>query len=168
MLMNLVKMLRNQAGTTQQVFAVRVQTSQSTIAAYETGSKSPTMRTVNRFASILGLELSASFVPAMSREDRRSLTFHTAIARVLQRDPDPAVNRARKNLQKLLQSHPHADSLLTCWQAWLELPTEELVTRMLDAGILAREMRQVSPFSGILKPEERSQIIKKFRKANER
>ena len=163
--MNLVKMLREHAGITQVVFAARVQTSQSTIAAYETGTKSPTMRTVNRFASLLGLELDASFVPAMSREDRRSLEFHKAIAQILRHDPASAVNHAKKNQQKLLQLHPHAGFLLRRWNSWLNLPTGELVARIQDVGVLARDMRQVSPFSGILKQQERSLILKKFRKA---
>ncbi|MCZ6618050.1 MAG: helix-turn-helix transcriptional regulator [Gammaproteobacteria bacterium] len=168
LMVNLVKILRSQTGLTQQGFAARVQTSQSTVAAYETESKSPTIRTVNRFTSLLGLELVASFAPAMSREDRRSLEFHKAIACKLRNDPRPAVNRAEKNLRNLLQLHPHADALLLRWKSWLNQPTDDLVARILDTGLLARDMRQISPFSGILNPQERSQILKKFRKAYDR
>ena len=47
---------------------------------------------------------------------------------------------------------------------WLGLSTEDLTSRMLDPGILAREMRQVSPFAGLLEPQDRVRILKRFRK----
>ncbi len=162
--MNIIKNLRNQVGITQQEFADKVQTSQSTIAAYESGSKSPTMRTVQRFASDIGLELISTFTPSMNREDRRSLAFHRAIAVILEQNPEPTLVQARKNLRKLTQLHPNASSLFSSWKTWLQLPTRELVNQMLNPDLIAREMRQTSPFSGILTTQERTQVLKRFRR----
>ncbi len=164
--MNLIRQLRLQANVTQQDLATRAGTSQSTIAAYEAGNKSPTLRTVQKFASSLDLELFAIFTPRMTREDHRSVAFHRAIAKILSKNPAPALNRARRNLYRLSKLHPHARLLFAHWETWLDLPTEELISRMLDPGVTAREMRHVSPFSGLLKPEERARILKEFRKGH--
>ena len=51
-LMNIVRDLRIKSGTTQQELADMAGTSQSTIAAYENGSKSPTIRTLENLAHL--------------------------------------------------------------------------------------------------------------------
>lgn len=162
--MNPIRKLRAQAGLTQQQLAAAAGTSQSTIAAYESGSKSPTLRTVEHLAGALGLELVAEFVPPMTREDRRSLAFHRAVAERLDQDPEPVIARARKNLIRLTRLHPHAGMLLERWRRWLDMPPGELTSRMLDLGPQARDMRQVSPFSGVLDAAERARVLSCFRR----
>ena len=78
--MNSVVRLRGLAGLTQVDMARRAGTSQPTIAAYEAGSKSPTARTLERIAAALGFSVVYEFVPEMTREERRSLALHRAIA----------------------------------------------------------------------------------------
>lgn len=126
---------------TQQAFARHAGTSQSTIAAYESGTKSPTVSTVDRIATSFGLELFPEFYPAMTREDRRSLAFHDAIAETLDREPEIVLARARENLARLRSLHPHAKRLLNRWQAWLDLPVEDLKVLILNPSPSAREMR---------------------------
>ena len=162
--MNPIRRLRHQAGITQQELANTAGTSQSTIAAYETGAKSPTLRTIVNLANSLGLEMSVNYVPRLTREDLRSLAFHRAIVEVLRANSVPVLNRARRNLEKLTRMHPYAKVLFERWKAWLELPLEELASNILDLSSTAREMRQVSPFSGVLNPEDRVRILKQFRK----
>ena len=138
-------------------------TSQSAIAAYETGAKSPTLRTIEKLANSLGLEMVTTYMPRLTREDHRSLAFHDAVTEILQKTPAPVLLRARNNLQKMARLHPGARMLFTRWSAWLALPVEELVSNMLDPAPLAREMRQVSPFSGLLNAERRASILRQFR-----
>ena len=161
--MNPVRKLRLRAGITQQELAVMARTSQSTIAAYESGSKSPTLRTLAKLADSQDLEMVTSYMPRLTREDRRSLAFHRAIAEILRRRPVPVRRRATRNLKKLTGIHPGAKLLFDRWRAWLALPVEELVSRILDPLPPAREMRQVSPFSGVLSPEDRARILRQFR-----
>lgn len=165
--MNLIRQLRLEAGVTQQELAVAAGTSQSTIAAYEKGSKSPTLRTIDNLASSLGLEMNTSYMPQLTREDKRSLAFHREIVEILQKTPAPVLSRATKNLKKLSTTQPGARMLFERWKTWLELPLEELVSNLLDPLPVAREMRQVSPFSGVLKPEDRTRILRQFRKEQE-
>lgn len=164
MIMNPVSLLRSHAGITQQALAVRAGTSQPTIALYESGAKSPTVATLQRLASSLGLELVVTYAPPLKREDHRSLTYHHAVAKILRQDSVSAIKRAKRTLAKMSKDHPGVKPLFDRWRVWLDLPTEELISRMLDPGMMAREMRQVTPFAGLLEPKERVRILKRFRK----
>ncbi|MEX0619885.1 MAG: helix-turn-helix domain-containing protein [Pseudohongiellaceae bacterium] len=161
--MNLIKQLREATGCSQSDLAVAARTSQPTIAAYESGRKSPTLRTLERLVSALGLQLVVDFVPPMSREDRRSLAFHRAIAEKVRLEPR-CIILASDNLEKLLELHPGAQALLEEWDRWLQLSSEQLLAEMLSPSPKAREMRHISPFSGILSAQERVQILEDFRK----
>lgn len=161
--MNVIKALRRQTGLTQQELAVRAGTAQPTIAAYESGAKSPTLRTVEKTARAVGLEMHVTFVAPMTREDRRSLAFHRAVADRLAEDPEPALEAARRHLRLLTRNHEHAAPILSRWRCWLDLPVAELINRMLDPGQDARDMRQVSPFAGVLSARERAAVLRSFR-----
>lgn len=161
--MNAIRQLRSEAGLTQQMLAGRAGTSQPTIALYESGAKSPTLATVQRLAASLGLELVITFTSRMTREDRRSLAYHRAVAKKLRENPEGLIARAKRTLKKMRAQHPGTRHLCDCWKAWLELPLEELLARMLDPGILARDMRQMTPFAGVLTPKERVRVLEQFR-----
>jgi hypothetical protein len=105
-----------------------------------------------------------NYVPRLTREDLRSLAFHRAIVEALRANSAPVLNKAKRNLEKLTRMQPGAKALFERWKAWLELPLAELVSNILDLSPTAREMRQVSPFSGILNPADRVRILKHFRK----
>ncbi len=162
--MNPICLLRSEAGVTQQALATSAGTSQPTIALYESGAKSPTVATLQRLASSLGLELVVAYAPRLTREDHRSLSYHRALIKILRKDSASAIQRAKRTLTKMEKGHPEAKPLFDRWWAWLGLPTEELISRILDPGMAAREMRQVTPFAGLLGPKERVRILKKFRK----
>jgi transcriptional regulator with XRE-family HTH domain len=161
--MNIVRKLRDQAHVTQQALAYKAGTSQSTIAAYETGTKSPTLKTLEKLAAAVNLELEARFVPNLSREEKRSLAFHEAIAAFLHSRPEESIQRARKNLEQLRSLHPHAFDLINRWSEWLNLPPRILIKQMTEISEDAHEMRQVSPFAGILPAELRKEIITRLR-----
>ena len=159
--MNIVKQLRQELGLTQQGLAEKVKTSQATIAAYEAGTKSPSLSTLKRFGDELGLELIAKFNPKLTREDKRSLAYHSEIASRLNAN---LIERAKAHLHKLKAMHKGPIGLFLTWESWLQLPIESLKTQLLDYGLHARDMRQVSPFAGALSPQDRVQILKRFRK----
>ena len=162
--MNPVTLLRSRTGITQQALASGAGTSQPTIAQYESGDKSPTLVTLQRLASSQGLELIVSYVPRLTREDRRSLSYHQVVAKILRERFSPTIRRAKQLLAKMSAHHPEAGPLIHCWRDWLNLPGEELISRMLDPGMVSREMRQVCPFAGLLAPQDRARILKRFRK----
>ena len=157
-------MLRRATGFTQAELAARAGTSQPAIAAYESGRTSPTLRTLARLAHAGGLEVAVEFVNPMTREDRRSLAWHDAIATKVIADPEAAFRRARRNVAKMLEVNPHAAPLLHEWRRLLRGTTNEVLTVFADCSERGRELRAVTPFAGLLSASERSEVIDRFRR----
>lgn len=143
-------------------------TSQATIAAYESGRKSPTLRTLSRLAKSVGLEATVSFHPAMTREDRRSLFLHRVIADKLVEAPEQVLVRARSNVDRTLDRQPGAARLLLEWRRILDSSVERIVEVMIDPGVHARDLRQVTPFAGVLDASERADAYSGFARAERR
>lgn len=160
---NPVHELRKRAGLTQTGLAQRAGTSQPTIAAYESGAKAPNLRTLARMAESAGLELVIDYVRPLTREDRRSIALHRAIAAKLVADPDGVRHLARQNLRLMSEQHPYARRLFRRWRALLDLPTRELADLLGDPREWMRELRQVTPFAGTLTAPERADVYLQFR-----
>ena len=165
---NVVKELRTSVGMTQAELAEAAETSQPTIAAYESGAKSPNLRTLERLARATGRDLTVSFVPPLTREDRRSLKLHLAIAEKLTEDPSAVLRRARHNLRRMSAQHPGARDLLQEWNRVLRRSVAEVVEVLTDPGLRARDLRQVTPFAGVLNQRERTRAYAEFREEEER
>ncbi len=162
--MNVVKDLRRAAEVTQAELAEAAGTSQPTVAAYESGRTSPTLRTVERLARSLGRDLVVSFVPALTREDRRSLFLHRAVADKVRREPDAALARARRNLERMREMHPGAVALFDEWERILRQPVDHIAVALVDPRMYARDLRQVTPFAGVLSARERARVYSDFAK----
>jgi transcriptional regulator with XRE-family HTH domain len=160
--MNPVHLLRLAAGRTQQDLATLAGTSQSAIAAYEGDRKSPTWRTVERLAQAAGFEVDLRFVPPLTRGERRSLLLHEAIAARLRAEPEVVLPRARASLARMRALHPGARVLLDEWQCLLRRPLDALLPVLTDLAPWARELRHVTPFTGILSAAERAKVYRSF------
>lgn len=159
--------LRGESGLTQAELADRAGTSQPTIAAYEAGRKSPSVATLERLATAAGRELAIDFPRAMTREERRSLALHGAIARRLDENPTSVIDQARRVLRKMRALHPGASRLLDIWGRLLDGPPEHLAQVLRDRSPLARELRHVTPFAGVLSAEERADVYRAFRESEQ-
>lgn len=160
--MNEVRLLRERAGVTQAELARAAGTSQPAIAAYESGRKSPTLGTLRRLAEAVGLGMSLEFRRRMTREEGRSLALHRAIAERLALDPEGVMNRARRNLSRMAHEHPGVGQLLGEWRAILALPVPQVCAALVDPGPRACELRQVTPFAGVLSAAERADTYRAF------
>ncbi len=160
--MTTVRDLRSLAEVTQTDLARAAKTSQPTVAAYEAGSKSPTLATVGRLAASVGMEAVVVYVSPLTREDRRSLALHHVIAQRLRRDPEAVLGIARRNRERMSKARPHAHKLLDEWRDILERPVATIVETMVDPSMHARALRQVTPFAGVLSPTERSVAYTRF------
>lgn len=160
--MDTVKQLRRLTGLTQAELAAAAGTSQPTIAAYEGGTKSPNLTTLRRLADAAGLDMTVLFHPRMTREDRRSLALHYAIAGKLMDDPDSVLRVARENLALMRARHPEAGELLSEWAKVLERSVSEIVHVLSDPGLRSRELRHVTPFGGVLTARERTEVYRRF------
>lgn len=163
--MNPVTGLRARTGLSQSALAARVGTSQPAVAAYEAERKSPTFRTIERMAHACGLEAHVVYVSPLTREDRRSLYLHSAISRRIAEDPEAALRRARQNLRVMEKANPGASPLLREWHRILDAGVERVLRVLADPGEHARDLRQVTPFAGVLTAAERQEAIRSFRRA---
>lgn len=163
-----VRALRELAGMTQVGLAAAAGTSQPTVAQYEAGQKSPTLDTVRRLAAGVGLEAAVVYVTPLTREDRRSLALHHAIARRLARDPGAVLAQARWNLARMRARPGHAAALLREWDVILDRPVPAVIAQLTDPGEWARELRHVTPFAGVLGADERAAVYAAFSRGEHR
>ncbi|MDE0220989.1 MAG: helix-turn-helix transcriptional regulator [Spirochaetaceae bacterium] len=166
--MNLVARLRRRTGLTQVALAELAGTSQPTIAAYESGTKRPSLRTLERLAAAAGLGVHVAFVPHLTREDRRSLALHERIADRLRAAPSETLARAVANLRRMRNLHPGASALLDEWERLLHGSPDVLVDALINPGLHFRELRHVTPFAGVLSAPERAAVYREFRRGEMR
>ncbi len=166
--MTTVRDLRASVQVTQAQLASAAGTSQPTVAAYEAGSKSPTLRTLERLALSVGRDAVVVYVRPLTREDRRSLMLHRAIARKLRTHPGEVLAVAFRNLERMADQHAGAGPLLEEWGRVLERPVEEIIEVMVDPTTHARDLRQVTPFAGVLTATERAAVYTRFSEGENR
>lgn len=104
----------------------------------------------------------------LTRDQVRSLWLHRAVAGKLLAKPERTLTIARRNLGKLQQIHPRgqAAQVLAEWQGMLAAPAdlEAIADALTSKSQRSRELRQNSPFAGVLTDRERAAILGSFRR----
>lgn len=156
-----LRLAREAAGVSQRELAARAGTSGATVAAYESGRKEPRLSTLERLVEAAGQDLRVRVEPVMTRTDRRSLALHAAVAERLRREPDRVLRRARRNLATMRAASPSPSALrlLEEWEALLASGVDAVVAALRDPAEHARDLRQVSPFAGVLDEDERRAVV---------
>jgi hypothetical protein len=72
---------------------------------------------------------------------------------------------ARRNLRKLQQAHPRGQAarVLADWADLLDGPVEAVAEALTSKDQRAVELRQSSPFAGLLSERERTAVLSAFR-----
>ena len=91
----------------------------------------------------------------------RSLAFHREIAQRLLRDAT-ILDRARQRVRGWMVENPNRP-YVTQWARVLEGTAESVADFLVDPSELAQELRQSSPFAGVLDPRERWRIWRETR-----
>jgi len=94
------------------------------------------------------------------RIEERSLALHQVIARRLREKPE-FLQVAKNNLERWIKR----DGELPAWMEWeniLRKPITQIVDLMVSTSEKGRQLRQSSPFCGILTPQERWKIYESF------
>ena len=154
--MNVVKTIHFVAGMTQSEIAESADTSQPAIAAYEADAKSPTWRTIERIAGSVGLGYYLAVSKTFTRDQARSLALHVIIAQEVRGRRSEVLDIAYRNIKRMRSNNPHASALLEEWERILSGSTQQIVSRMLDPSEHGRDLRQVTPFAGVLSPTKRT------------
>lgn len=112
-------------------------------------------------------ELSARTQP-LTRDQLRSLWLGNATAGKMVRDPDRFLDVARRNLARLRAVHTRGQGArwLAEWETILHGPFDQVLETLTSRTPRARELRQNSPFAGVLTETERAEILAAFRRTH--
>lgn len=97
--------------------------------------------------------------------DAFSRALHRAAGARLGADPDAVLLRARHNLAVMRRANPAAEEWLAGWERLLDGPLDALLALLAAAGPDSRDLRQCSPFAGVLAPRERWAVLRRVREA---
>lgn len=104
----------------------------------------------------------------LTRDQQRSLWIGYAIAGKLVADPGPILAKARVNLSRLVDVHARGSSRwLEEWEQLLNGPTRDVLDTLTSLSPRARELRQNSPFAGVLSEAERHVVLASFKSDHE-
>jgi hypothetical protein len=100
----------------------------------------------------------------LTREAERSLWLHRAVAGRLVLDPDGVMDRAQGNLHRMVLTHPSGMSAawLARWQEILDDGVDTVLDTLTSRATLAVELRQNSPFAGVLTQKQRTAALTAF------
>lgn len=99
--------------------------------------------------------------PGQRREEAVNLALHKEVAKRLIDSPDAVRQVARANLPKIranVTGHGPA-GLIREWEKLLSTSTNVLVSAMLDESRHGSELRQNTPFAGVVPQEVRLRVI---------
>jgi hypothetical protein len=101
----------------------------------------------------------------LSRAERRSLWLAYGVAGKVVAEPDQARALARRQIDRMRPvARGQARQWLAEWERLLDGPTEDLLRTMTDTSPLGRELRQNSPFAGLLDQGERARVLASWRR----
>ena len=105
----------------------------------------------------------------MTHEERKQLWMHQAMLTHLLTRPDEVIERARENIRRWSSMHrPDGKTVeyLREWESVLDQGIEAVVEAVLSTSPRARELRNSSPFAGVLDETERAQALRTFHRVN--
>ncbi|PWJ56487.1 DNA binding domain-containing protein, excisionase family [Quadrisphaera granulorum] len=110
------------------------------------------------------LEAFAARSARMTRDQRRSLWLSYAVAGRLVEEPEATLATARHNLARLQERHTRGQAArwLAEWEHLLDGPLEAVLHTLTSTSPRARELRQNSPFAGVLDERTRERVRANF------
>jgi len=121
----------------------------------------------HRRVSRADLEELSARTQRLTRDQLRALWLGNAVAGKLVRDPARALDLARRNLAQLQVVHTRGQGArwLAQWDTILRGPIDVVLETLTSRTPRARELRQNSPFAGVLTETERAEVLAAFRQA---
>ncbi len=156
-----------ETGTTQSELSRLSGVRQPSISGFLSGRVDLSDEQLDRLLSCLGFRLEVirrPVRPDLTRSERRSWQLHRLVSTLLNRDSldrwRPVIGQNLDRLGRGVTGQPHQRNLER-WRNLLDrgdLPGLHRVLTGLDRDSI--EMREVSPLSGVLTPEQRSQVLR--------
>ena len=100
----------------------------------------------------------------LTRDQVRSLWLGYATAGKVVADPSRALSKARRNLELMRKTHRRggAQRWFDEWAALIDGPVDDVLEVLASRSPRARELRQNSPFAGVLSEGERQRVLRSF------
>jgi len=100
----------------------------------------------------------------LTREELRSLWLNRAVAARVAMDPDGVLSHARQNLDRFERIHEGSSVArwLERWRRVLDAGPERVMEVLTSTAPEASELRQNSPFAGVLPDRERHRVLDSF------
>jgi excisionase family DNA binding protein len=100
----------------------------------------------------------------LTREEMRSLWLNRAVAARVAQDPAGVLSRARSNLDRFERIHEGSTVArwLERWRQLLDAGPESVMEVLTSTAPEAAELRQNSPFTGVLPEHERQAVLDSF------
>lgn len=95
-----------------------------------------------------------------------SLALHAAVADRIRADPS-LLEHTKRRVDDWLRAGTVARAYAEAWREILARPADEVARFLEDPGERARQLRQTSPFAGVLDPRARWAIWRRARSASE-
>lgn len=109
----------------------------------------------------------ATETPRWTRVEEKSLAVHRLIAARLLQDSAPTLKKAGDNLAKLRSAdRGNSTGWLDEWDELLDRSTDEIVTAMLARTQRGIDLRQMTPFAGVLTDTERRKALRAVPRSN--
>ncbi len=145
------------SGFSQRELARRAGASHASLVAYAKGRQDPGLSTLQRLADAANCDLAIEVCPRLTPPEMRTLELHRLIAEKLEEDPERVLAMANENLDLMRRTDRggHSRPYLDTWQMLVDGPRRDLANVMVSTDAAARDLRQASPFSGVLSDEER-------------
>ncbi len=155
--------------TTGQAAALLACSRQHVVDLCEQGALASRTVGAHRRVARADVEAFASAPPRMAArrpEQTRSLWLHRAVAGRVARDPEGVLRRAGRNLDRLERAHPSGMSArwLARWRRLIDRGPEAVMSALVAESSEADELRQNSPFAGVLSDAERLDVVRSVRR----
>lgn len=104
---------------------------------------------------------------SLTREREKSLWLHRAVVGNLVRDPDRVIETAAGNLERWRSMHSTTgvtNAYLQKWTEVLDAGLDTIIETLTSTTEAAAELRQNTPFAGVLDDDSRRQVLRSFTK----
>lgn len=102
----------------------------------------------------------------LTRDQLKSLWLHQAVAGGLVADPDGVLSKAGENIDRLLRQHrgTMTEVWLRRWQDKINEGVGSVLRALTSEDPEAVELRQNSPFAGVLSQAQRGKVLESFKR----
>ena len=170
-----IKAARRRRRLTQRQMAAAAGVPQSVIARYEAGAVSPSLERLTSLLDAIGLDLNVALKAHQARPQRphihqlaeaRSLGYHRLIAEKVRSNPE-LLARARDRVEGWLSGRlPFAGDpeYAGAWKEVLGRSSAHVIRVLTADDERSRELRQNTPFAGVLTPGEITGVLVEVRR----